>query len=55
LDDSSLHLTVAKWWIPGLTEITNTGSIYPDIMVNDGDTNQPTRVDITLSNLIKEK
>lgn len=40
-DGSSLHVTAAHWWIPGLAEkITGTG-LTPDVMVEDGaDDNQ---------------
>jgi carboxyl-terminal processing protease len=52
-DGSSLHLTVAKWFIPGLTEMNNTGGIQPDISIKDEETNQTEIIDIALSSLIK--
>jgi carboxyl-terminal processing protease len=52
-DGSSLHLTVAKWLIPGLTEMNSTGGIQPDISIKDKETNQTKIIDIALSSLIK--
>jgi carboxyl-terminal processing protease len=35
-DGSSLHITAAKWWIPGLTPPVNEGGLQPDILVENG-------------------
>jgi carboxyl-terminal processing protease len=35
-DHSSLHVTAAHWWIPGLDEPIAPGGIMPDIPVEDG-------------------
>ena len=39
-DSSSLHVTAAKWWIPGL-EQTLAGGLQPDIPIEMIDTNGP--------------
>jgi carboxyl-terminal processing protease len=55
MDGSSLHLTVAKWLIPGLTKINNPGGLQPDVLLKEEDTNQPVMIDTALSSLIKGK
>lgn len=36
-DDSSLHVTAAKWWIPGLSPGLSDNGLQPDIAINQDD------------------
>lgn len=36
-DGSSLHVTAAKWWIPGLEPPMSEGGIQPDIIISQDD------------------
>jgi len=36
-DGSSLHVTAAKWWIPGLNYALSEAGLRPDIKVEDGE------------------
>jgi carboxyl-terminal processing protease len=36
-DGSSLHITAAKWWIPGLIPPIHEGGLQPDILVRQGE------------------
>ncbi|MBE9473716.1 MAG: hypothetical protein IMY85_02415, partial [Chloroflexi bacterium] len=36
-DDSSLHVTAAKWWIPGLSPGLSANGLQPDIAINQDD------------------
>jgi carboxyl-terminal processing protease len=36
-DGSSLHVTAAKWWIPGLDTPIGEGGLAPDILVSEGE------------------
>ena len=33
-DGSSLHVTAAKWWLPGLKPVISEGGLQPDILVS---------------------
>ena len=47
-DRSSIHVTAAKWWIPGLEiDIAETG-MTPDIQVEPGDENQDTAIEAAI-------
>jgi len=47
-DASSLHITAAKWWIPGLDiDIAKTG-LAPDIEVAPGEENQDTAIEAAI-------
>jgi len=37
-DHSSLHVTAAKWWVPGIEPPIGEGGLRPDIEVNTGET-----------------
>ena len=39
-DGSSLHVTAAKWWIPG-SDQSNSGGLQPDLIVEDSDNEGP--------------
>ena len=36
-DDSSLHITAAKWWIPGIDSTISEHGLEPDIRVEQGE------------------
>jgi carboxyl-terminal processing protease len=36
-DGSSLHVTAAKWWIPGLGDNLSETGLHPDISITNGD------------------
>jgi carboxyl-terminal processing protease len=43
-DGSSLHVTAAQWWIPGLTPPVSEGGLQPDVMIEQSpDPNDPDR------------
>jgi carboxyl-terminal processing protease len=48
-DGSSLHLTAAKWWIPGLDPPINIGGLQPDIVTIQDDP----QIDSTLNTAIE--
>ena len=37
-DGSSLHVTAAKWWVPGLAAPVGEGGLQPDILVSEENT-----------------
>ena len=37
-DGSSIHITAAKWWVPGLEPAVGEGGLQPDILVSEDDT-----------------
>jgi carboxyl-terminal processing protease len=37
-DQSSLHVTAARWWVPGHSDQTSGGQITPDIIIPDAET-----------------
>ncbi len=39
-DDSSLHVTAAKWWIPGLSPAITDIGLQPDIAINPDDSGE---------------
>lgn len=36
-DGSSLHVTAAQWWVPGLSPKIGENGLQPDILVNEGE------------------
>jgi C-terminal processing protease CtpA/Prc len=42
-DQSSLHVTAAKWWIPGINTPIGNGGIQPDLFIDP--TNDPNAPD----------
>ncbi len=47
-DSSSLHVTAAKWWIPGLDINIGENGIAPDIEVLPGEDNQDTAIEAAI-------
>lgn len=48
-DGSSIHITAAKWWIPGLDPPLGEGGLQPDIVANQNDS----QIDSTMSTAIE--
>lgn len=48
-DGSSLHITAAKWWIPGLSPPVNEGGLQPDILVENGEA----QIDLILNTAVE--
>ena len=51
-DDSSLHVTAAKWWIPGITLAIGEDGLQPDIHVSASDTNSDLVMKIAIQSLL---
>lgn len=51
-DGSSLHVTAARWWIPGLQESISANGLEPDIKVTEEETLQPKIFDIAIEKLV---
>ncbi len=51
-DGSSLHVTAARWWIPGLDPPIDGNGVTPDIMIEDHDQNGPDTALLTASRLL---
>jgi carboxyl-terminal processing protease len=52
-DGSSLHVTSAHWWIPGLETSISGQSLQPDIAVPEEQSNQPETLDLAIQDLLK--
>jgi carboxyl-terminal processing protease len=52
-DGSSLHVTAAHWWIPGLETSISGQSLQPDITVPEEQSNQPETLDLAIRELLK--
>ena len=48
-DGSSIHITAAKWWIPGLDPPLGEGGLQPDIVANQNDS----QIDSTMNTAIE--
>jgi carboxyl-terminal processing protease len=51
-DGSSLHVTAAKWSIPGLATSIGATGLIPDIAIPDEETLEPGTLDIAITSLI---
>jgi carboxyl-terminal processing protease len=51
-DGSSLHVTAAHWWIPGLESSISGQSLQPEIMVPEEQSNQPGTMDLAIQELL---
>lgn len=51
-DGSSLHVTAARWWIPGLDPPIDGNGVTPDIMIENHDANGPDTALLTASRLL---
>lgn len=47
-DASSLHITAAKWWIPGLEITIGKNGLAPDIEIIPGEENQDTAIEAAI-------
>ncbi|MBN2046219.1 MAG: hypothetical protein JW750_00140 [Anaerolineaceae bacterium] len=52
-DDSSLHVTAAEWWIPGLPDFSLNNGLIPDLQLNDLDSNDPQVLEFAIAELLK--
>jgi carboxyl-terminal processing protease len=50
-DGSSLHVTAARWWIPGLEFPTEKGGLIPDVPVSPSTNEIDTSVEVVVSTL----
>lgn len=50
-DESSLHVTAAKWWIPGMEEAMSDNGLQPDIFASAGDSNSDSILKIAVQSL----
>lgn len=53
-DGSSLHVTAARWWIPGLEHEIGVYGLQPDIIIAEELTNQPAMMEIAIENLLSQ-
>jgi len=53
-DGSSLHVTAAHWWIPGLETSTAGQSLQPDISVPEEQSNQPSTLETAIQALLSQ-
>jgi carboxyl-terminal processing protease len=51
-DGSSLHVTSARWWIPGLGYAIHAQGLIPDIELSEEEITQPQAIDIAIEQLI---
>ena len=52
-DGSSLHITAARWWIPGLNYSISDQGIIPDVRLTEEETQQPIIMDVAADNLLQ--
>jgi len=50
-DGSSMHVTAAKWWIPGMSYSIGETGILPDVEVSDQETQQPEFIQLAIEYL----
>lgn len=55
VDHSSLHVTAAKWWVPGLENPIGDGGLLPDVFVDDNTDGLDPYVLTALQHLVEEK
>ena len=51
-DDSSLHVTAAKWWIPGLEPPLGENGLQPDLQVDSGDSDEDKIMNVAIQSLL---
>jgi carboxyl-terminal processing protease len=52
-DDSSLHVTAAKWWIPGLSPALSDNGLQPDIAVIPDDSGEDLVMKAAIQSLLE--
>jgi C-terminal processing protease CtpA/Prc len=53
-DDSSLHVTAAKWWFPGNTVNISENGLQPDILVTASDSDSDLIMKIAIKSLLEQ-
>ena len=52
-DDSSLHVTAAKWWIPGIDPPIGEGGLQPDVSVLPGEAGSDLMMKVAIQSLLE--
>jgi len=53
-DDSSLHVTAAKWWIPGLSPALSDNGLQPDIAIIPDDSGEDLVMKAAIQSLLEQ-
>ncbi len=54
IDHSSLHVTAAHWWVPGLDQFSAGNGLLPDVRMSDEDTQSAAILQAALQNLLQK-
>lgn len=53
-DDSSLHVTAAKWWFPGNTVNISENGLQPDVLITKNDSDSDLIMKIAIQSLLEQ-
>jgi carboxyl-terminal processing protease len=54
-DGSSMHITAAKWWVPGLEQAEGVASLQPDLTVEADNPHSEEYIQVAIQALFQEK